>query len=51
MEIGTSVNRLSVNVSPCAASWIETLFPNDNKSSPECGVYGGGSDFRCFGFP
>lgn len=25
MEIGTSVIRLSVNMSPCAASWTETL--------------------------
>lgn len=53
MERGTSVNRLSVNMSPCAAPWIETLSFRRiiRVLFPESGVHGGGSDLTCFVFP
>lgn len=49
MERGTSVNRLSVNMSP----WIETLSFRRiiRVLFPESGVHGGGSDLTCFVFP
>ena len=52
MERGTSVNRLSVNMSPCAAFWIETLSFHMiiRVLFPKSGVYGGGSDLTCFVF-